>query len=54
MRACVARVYVRVSTNAEPVILAVRVRSTTASVGDGLKGCRGGVRRDPSRRLAAG
>jgi hypothetical protein len=33
-------VYVRVSTNAEPLILAVRVRRTRASVGEGLNGNR--------------
>ena len=43
-RVCMARVYVRVSTNAEPLILAVRVRSTRASVGEGLNGYRGGWR----------
>jgi hypothetical protein len=37
-------VYVRVSTNAEPFILAVRVRRTRALVGEGLNGYRGGWR----------
>lgn len=57
MRACTARVYVRMSINAEPVILAVRVRSTRASVGEGLKGCRGGGRHcdaDADRRVGFG
>lgn len=49
VRTCTARVYVRMSTNAEPVILAVRVRSTRASVGEGLKERRGGGRRRDGR-----
>ena len=49
---CTAKVYVRVSTNAEPFILAVRVRRTRASVGEGLNGYRGRWR-DSGRRWVA-
>jgi hypothetical protein len=45
-----AKVYVRVSTNAEPFILAVRVRRTRASVGEGLNGNRAGGHDSAGRR----
>jgi hypothetical protein len=37
---------VRMSKNAEPVNLAVRVRRTSAPAGGGLNGCREGGRRE--------
>jgi len=46
VRACTARVYVRLYTNAEPFILAVKLRRTSASDGEGPNGYRGGGRRD--------
>jgi len=44
VRACTAREYIRLYMNAEPVILAVNVRRTSASDGEGLNGYRGGGR----------
>ena len=42
VRACTAREYVRLHTNAEPVIFTVKVRRTSASDGEGPNGYRGG------------